>query len=397
MTTQLDSPGLPRKDGRSDPINVPQSAQAKWRVWAERTLGGTTAQVEAATHAAIAALADGAPQQAAVDAARTAWTLVFASQAAQANHTDHPPLHVIPRGSSAVNVPRSVHDKWQAWVKRTLGGSEAQVEAATQAAITAVADHASQGTALRAAEVAWTRASPPPDGSAQRQAEREAPDRPRSEKLGIYEVLLQDNSAPSREAIALINKLQVSRHPRLTACLGRRSSEPLSKRAKLGVGLAVFAWLLIAATHISWVRAHDGPVTPVPILPAFGISLAVCAVATIPYLLLVITTRYKIQRARLFVTSGLLARHTTPHELYRVTHVEVHQSLCNRFTRDGTLVITTNDGTQTGKGVAPRVLVTGLAPIGDEEARSGLWGISADLMDLIGLLRTNKAIQGYLQ
>jgi hypothetical protein len=53
--------------------SAPPEVEARWHSWAEKTLGGTSAQIEAATQAAIGAMARGASQADVLEIAKSAW------------------------------------------------------------------------------------------------------------------------------------------------------------------------------------------------------------------------------------------------------------------------------------------------------------------------------------
>lgn len=208
------------------------------------------------------------------------------------------------------------------------------------------------------------------------------------DSLGAYEYLRRDNSALSQEAARLIDELQISGHPRLSAFLGRRSPGRHSKRAKAMLAASALAWLLIIATHIPAVRKVDGPVSPVPIGVAVAISIAFVAAGALLYGLYAATTKYTLARGRLTVESGLLARNSPSYELYRISDVVVHRSLPNRLTGDGTLQF---HYVPASGGEAKVIPVTGLQPYDQlEDTRKGL-------MNLIFVLRSTPVIQRYMQ
>jgi hypothetical protein len=211
--------------------------------------------------------------------------------------------------------------------------------------------------------------------------------------LGVYECLLRDKSELSRKAVDLIDRLQISRHPRVTGFLGRRSANPPSKRVRAFVAWFALAWALILVSHIEWVRTHDGPVRPVSIPSAAMVSLTLVAIIACAYLLIPVTTRYTLARGRLTIESGVLTRNIRTTELWRVAKVELHQSIPNRITHDGTLVFTVNTTSlgSSAKDDAPEILVTGLQPIAElRETRE-------HLMNLIFTLRSNPMIKGIVQ
>lgn len=58
---------------------APPEVEARWHTWAEQTLGGSPTQVDAATKAALGAMARGAPQAEVVEMAKRAWATAEAS------------------------------------------------------------------------------------------------------------------------------------------------------------------------------------------------------------------------------------------------------------------------------------------------------------------------------
>jgi tetratricopeptide (TPR) repeat protein len=201
--------------------------------------------------------------------------------------------------------------------------------------------------------------------------------------LGVYEYLLQDKSDLSRKAVDLIDKLQISRHPRVTAYLGRRTDRKMKKRYKFLIGLFILFWILVIATHVPVVMAHDGTITPFPLSNAVLISAVVIGIPSFLYLLFAATTRYTIARARVTVASGIFTRNVRTTEIWRFKSVELHQSIPNRLTGDGTLIFRNDDNRS-------EVFVTGLKDI------SELTVLRDQFLDLIFTLRSNKIVQGYI-
>ena len=203
--------------------------------------------------------------------------------------------------------------------------------------------------------------------------------------LGVYEYLLQDNSSLARQAVALIERINVSRYPRFTAFFGRRSHQKLHKGVKALIVLLVIFWVAVVATHISWVAAHDGPdIYPVAASTAILVSVILVGVPFLVYLLRSVTTKYTIARGRLTVEKMLFAQDAKSTELWRFKQVEIHRSIPNLLTGDGTLIFTLNDD-------KTKILVTGLA------THSQLERIRVQLMDLILALRANPMIKGIVQ
>lgn len=201
--------------------------------------------------------------------------------------------------------------------------------------------------------------------------------------LGVYEFLLQDKSDLSRKAVALMNELQLTGHPRLIAFFGRRSTAPVPKRAKLLVAVCFLALALIPIGYVPTVRQHDGFVTPGLVMV---VGLGVVGCVTLWYLVLCASTRYSLARARLTIERGVLSRNAQTTELWRVSKVELHQSILNRLTGDGTLVLTAQDANK------PLViLLTGIQRI------SELRQTRERLLNLVFALRSNPMIKGIVQ
>lgn len=118
-----------------------QDVQSLWRAWIEAALGGTQAQIAAATNAATAANAGDATQETIITAARAAWEAE--------------------RPSSDPTAGAALRLRWEEWVTRSLGGTKFQIWSATEAAIAALGSGASQEAAISQARTAWSKAAAP--------------------------------------------------------------------------------------------------------------------------------------------------------------------------------------------------------------------------------------------
>ena len=63
-------------------------------------------------------------------------------------------------GFVGVPVPSELSERWRQWVTKTLGGSDAQIERATDAVMTAVAKGLKQSEVVKAATEAWRQPQP---------------------------------------------------------------------------------------------------------------------------------------------------------------------------------------------------------------------------------------------
>lgn len=417
--------------------DISQSTAAagdEWSDWAERTFGGDPVRVDAAMKAVKDTFAvGGSAEDAAASAHEAVWKLwaqhrfgndparvdaaVRAAKQAQAGGRS--PEEVLAAAQAAVNG--KLEEAWRLWAATTFPGDEAKAHAAASSAAAAAHAGATSEEAAAAARkavealrghfvgqdpfnLAQPHATAPerigavpasPAGQADQQhGPRLSPgaelDNSVAPDLGVYDYLIKDQSDLSRGAVKLIDELQVSRHPRPIAFLGRRSPGHYTKRVRAAIAAVALAWLLIVATHIDAVRKIDGTVTPVPIALAVLVSAVLAAAITFVYLLYGATTRYTLGRGRLTVESGLLVRDQEHIELYRVTNVAVHRSLPNRLTGDGTLILSYTASPYSSKGPG-NALVTGLQPFSDlERTRS-------QVMDLVFALRSNAVIQRYMQ
>jgi hypothetical protein len=382
---------------RANTRNPAGAGRDKWLAWAQRSFGGDPVRVQAAAAAAKSALVAGATADAAAAAAREAAWRVWAQQ-----HFGNEPSAL----TAAVNAIRQA---------QAAGTDPAGIAAAARSAVAgamndprraearpAFGDHSSDaGGGFRGASAA-SRAGAAFDqaafagGPVHAQSDK-WPNRPAQDArtrdpahvgLGAYEYLVDEKSPIAREAMGLIAELEMSRRPRMIAFLGRRSNEPRPKATKIAASFVALVWVLILATHLSAIRKIDGPITPVSLGPPLVISGILLAAASVGYLWYVATVRYTFARGRLIVESGTLTRDAPGLELYRVTAIDIHESLPNRITGDATLVFTS---VNPASGKPMTTLVTGLQPKAElEQTRN-------KLMDLAFALRSTPVLQRYLQ
>jgi hypothetical protein len=102
--------------------------EAQWYAWAESELGGSPARLQAIASAAVSAAAEGLDTASVIQAARRAAVEYDAGRITG------------DRRASVVDL----RAQWLAWAQTELGGSPAQIKAAADAAMAAVAQGRSQ-------------------------------------------------------------------------------------------------------------------------------------------------------------------------------------------------------------------------------------------------------------
>ncbi len=183
-------------------------------------------------------------------------------------------------------------------------------------------------------------------------------------QYGVYEYLRQDGSAISRQAIELIDALEIEVRPRFPAYMGR---------ALRGFIRPVFVVLLSVASA--------------GIFPLIGYIRVKC-------------TRIRIAQGRLQIEKGVFSKHLKNIDLWRVRNIDLERTFVNRMTGDGTLILTlTADpvagrkrrrGRKQAAGVQ-FAYVTGLAK------GSRLEATFQQLLGLTFLLRGNPVVKGIIQ
>jgi tetratricopeptide (TPR) repeat protein len=213
-----------------------------------------------------------------------------------------------------------------------------------------------------------------------------------AEYLGVYEFLLQDKSPLSRHAVALINALHITARPRFIAYLGRRPKHPSRSPLRSVViaigGLAWLAWMIYLVGGASdgqskLAHAHIR-IEPSQIASLMAISIGLGAMVVCLCGIRIATTRYTLARGRVQIEAGLFARSARNVELWRVERVDLHQSLINRLTGDGTLVFAV-------RGEDRPLLITGLVRL------PALETLRQQLMNLVFALRSNPMVKGIIQ
>jgi tetratricopeptide (TPR) repeat protein len=193
-------------------------------------------------------------------------------------------------------------------------------------------------------------------------------------EYGVYDFLKTDKSPLSRQALDVMDALNRSGRPNLSAFLG----------SLLTKGLIFIA---IATAVASLLRIETVPLpddrTLVLDIPAW-IPPVIVVAAIVPILysvILVATMRIRINRGRLQLEKGIFRRNLTNLELWRVKDIELKQGFWNRLTKDGTLIMTAYQETEP-------VEVTGIAR-GPE-----LREIYQQILNLSFLLRSSPVVKG---
>jgi membrane protein YdbS with pleckstrin-like domain len=192
-------------------------------------------------------------------------------------------------------------------------------------------------------------------------------------EFGQYDFLLEDLFPTSGRIIGLIRQLRITRRPTYTSFLSAFLF-PLLLVAAIGVAAIVIRSGALGV-RLRYDLAPIGILVLIFLLPAvFLVQLAVWN-----------SVRYTLDKGRLQVERGILARSTTNIELSRVSDVTLHRSLVNRLTGDGSLFFEV-----LYPGKTERVTVTGLAKMPELEE------LRVNILNLIGLLRTHPTVKGLL-
>lgn len=181
-------------------------------------------------------------------------------------------------------------------------------------------------------------------------------------QFGVYEFLRQDGSAISRQALELIDALNIEVRPRFPAYVGR---------SLRGLLRPLFVVLFSVATA--------------GIYPLIGYIRVKC-------------TRIKIAQGRLQVEKGVFSKHLKNIDLWRVRNIDLERTFVNRMTGDGTLILTliaepiaSKSRRRERKRPEQFVYVTGLAK------GSRLETTFQQLLNLTFLLRGNPVVKGIIQ
>jgi tetratricopeptide (TPR) repeat protein len=180
---------------------------------------------------------------------------------------------------------------------------------------------------------------------------------------GFYRLLLDDHSPLTRQVVQLVQSLEMSVRPRFSAYLGQ-----------LAVLLLIPIAIFIAVAS-----------------PKNGLDAALfwAAVSSVPLIWLVLhikTREITLAEARIIIASGVLFRSKENIELYRVSNIRLTQSLLNRITRNGSLIINVDHGGQQTN----KIILRGLARYDQLEQ------IASKLRNLVLLLRSGNWGKGVI-
>jgi tetratricopeptide (TPR) repeat protein len=218
-----------------------------------------------------------------------------------------------------------------------------------------------------------------------------------SQSFGVYEYLRRDESPLSKQTIALIDDLKLTVRPRYIAYVGRFFGRTPALAKRRTAPLLLFALVfLIAAAFVAYqildtfptIHKHLSKIDiSIPTVSGAFILALIVLVAALGLLysyLAVHTTRISVARGRLQTEKGIFSKHLTNLELWRVEGVELHRTLFNRLTGDGTLVLRLHSEKDA-------VQVTGIA------RGRRLHEIYQELLNLVFLLRGNPVVKGIIQ
>jgi tetratricopeptide (TPR) repeat protein len=198
------------------------------------------------------------------------------------------------------------------------------------------------------------------------------PDRPVEEgQLGVLAYLMSDPTPLSRQAVALIQQLQIETRPRFLAYLGRH---PL-----------VLTVLILAAGALLFLGSPLGLLALALIFVIYGAMY-----------IRVACTRIRIWQGRLQIQKGVFHKDLSNYDLWRVRAISLKKTLINRMTGDGTLSFALSPEASTehrrirGRK-ATIVKVPGLTH------GSELASLYQDLLNLVFLLRGNPVVKGIIQ
>lgn len=197
-------------------------------------------------------------------------------------------------------------------------------------------------------------------------AQRPAASAPAAGASAFFRLLLDDPSPLARQVVGQIRALDMSVRPRLRAFLNRV------------LWLAVVPFVAGAVADIAYPPAHNGD-------PVF-VTTAILMLLPLAWLVLSVKTRtITFAEGRIVITSGVLLRDRESIELYRVADVRLRQSLVNRITGDGRLILEVEHGGKPGGKIVLRGLAT----------YSRLQTIADQLRSLVLLLRTGSWGKGF--
>ena len=191
----------------------------------------------------------------------------------------------------------------------------------------------------------------------------------------VYAYVPNDQSALAKEVFRLTNSLTlVSVKPRLSAYYGQIARNVL-------VGLLFVPFLIISL----------GPVMGIGlVLVPLGMAVSSFVLfIRVPFLILGIKcTKITLDKGRVEILKGVIRKSQQNIELYRVEDIELHQTLINQITRDGTILLHVTPGHAQAQRV--EVKLTGLAKIDQ------LRVLFEQLRNLVLLMRTGSWGKGII-
>jgi hypothetical protein len=182
-------------------------------------------------------------------------------------------------------------------------------------------------------------------------------------QFGVYEFLVQDGSALSKQAVALMDALQIEVRPRFAAYVGH---------SLRGFIRSIFTVLFT--------------ILSIGLFPLIGYLRVRC-------------TKIRVAQGRLQIEKGVFSKHLKNVDIWRVLNIELERTLVNRMTGDGTLVLILSplagaDRRRRRKkhaGTEQFVDVIGLAH------GSSLQDTYQQLLNLTFMLRGNPVVKGIIQ
>jgi membrane protein YdbS with pleckstrin-like domain len=191
-----------------------------------------------------------------------------------------------------------------------------------------------------------------------------------SEGFGFYAALKGDTSPISKNAVALIDQLQMTKRPKM--------SDSPGALLLLVVFLPIFFVTFIVTASVMRNMPDQAFV-----LPVIGVGIYVVLIV---HVLLRRATRYELREGFLKITQGILHKQTVTYELFRVTGVGVDRAPMQRLFGSGTLILNVEEP----GGAVKEVRLIGLARGRD------LLRLQDDLRNLAQLLRQNPLIKGII-
>ncbi len=207
------------------------------------------------------------------------------------------------------------------------------------------------------------------------------------DRLGVYAHLLQDPTYLSSYGLAAIAALSLQASPPASVFLGMAWAYLWNqiRKARLAIlAAAILVMPLLVAAEFASPLKPSLPNSLAAIV--LGFAGAVLWWLFVWWILWAVvrswTTQVVIDKGRLQVSWGLLGRHRSNLELWRIQSLELHRGLINRMTGTGYFRVETHDK------------ATYLIP-GPEEGKK-LDQLFQELLDLVYLLRANPIIKGII-